>query len=336
MKTKLLFLLLLIAVSGKFIYSQVDLNKTAQSTMNFLLVSNSPKAAALGDAFTSISKGAESMFYNPAGLTGMEKEFDINLNYTRWIADINYLSGGVAWNLGLYGVVGLSLLTVDYGDIYGTSLIDGSQILDYPLGYIDNGIISNVGAYSIGLSYAKAISNEFSIGGTIKYVGQNLGQSIISSDTKENSATKFVFDAGVKYKTGFKDFAFGMSIKNFATNLKREEIEEQLPLVFSLGASLNLMSLIDENIASENSLVLSTDFMHHNNYSERLNLGLEYKYMSMFALRGGYQTNRDLASWSGGVGFQTKLFSYDIELNYSYSIMEFFDNLNRISLIFSF
>ena len=336
MKKIFLILFLFLIVYSKLIYSQVDLNKTAQSTMNFLLVSNSSKAASLGDAFTSVSRGAESMFYNPAGLAGMEKEFDINLNYTQWIAEINYLSGGVAWNSGLYGVIGVSLLTIDYGDINGTSLIDGSQIEDYPLGYIDNGLVSNVGAYCIGLSYAKAISNEFSIGVSIKIAGQDLGQNLLSSDLKENDATKLVFDAGVKYNTEFKDFVFGMSIRNFATNLKREEFEEQLPLVFSLGASINLMKILNEDLAAENSIILSSDFMHPNNYSERLNFGLEYKYLGMFALRGGYQTNRDIASWSGGVGLQTTLFNYNVELNYSYSVMEFFNDVNRISLAFTF
>ena len=335
---KIIFLILFstITLINNFLYSQVNLNKTAQSTMNFLLVSNSPKSAGMGDAFTAVSKGAESMFYNPAGLSAMETEFDINFNYTQWIADINYLSGAIAWNLGLYGVVGFNLLTIDYGDIRGTSLIDNSQINEYPLGYIDNGLVSNVGAYCIGLSYAKAISNEFSIGGTIKFAGQNLGENQLSTGLKENDATKFVFDAGVKYQTGFKDFNFGMSIRNFATNLKREEYEEQLPLVFSLGASINLIKLIDENLSDVNSIILSSDFMHHNNYSERFNFGIEYKYMNMFAFRSGYQTNRDIASWSGGVGFNTTLLSYDIEINYSYSAFEYFNDVNRLSLTFAF
>lgn len=333
---KTILILLLFTLFPKLFYSQVDLNKTAQSTMNFLLVSNSSKAASMGDAFTSLSKGAESMFYNPAGLSEIKKEFDINLNYTQWIAEINYLSGGFAWSLGTYGVVGVSLLTVDYGDINGTSLIDGSQIDEYPLGYIDNGLVSSVGAYCLGLSYSKAISNEFSIGGTIKIAGQNLGENVYSTGSKENNAYKFVFDAGVKYKTEYKDFTFGMSIRNFATTLKREEFEEQLPLVFSLGASMNIMKLFSENISNDNSIILSSDFLHHNNYSERLNFGLEYKYKNMISLRTGYQTNRDLASWSGGLGLQTTLLNYDLELCYSYSVMEFFNNVNRISLAFMF
>ena len=317
-------------------HSQVDLNKTAQSTMNFLSVGTSSRASALGEAFTAIGSGSESMFYNPSGLTNVTKDFDITLNYTNWIADIKYISGGVAWNLGAYGVVGFNMLTVNYGVINGTSLIGPDESDLYPLGYKDNGELSNVGAYAVGLSYAKAISEEFSIGGNIKIAGQNLGESDFGSTVKENNATKLVFDAGVSYSTGFKGFIFGMSIRNFSTNIKREEIEEQLPLLFSLGAAANLMDVIDEDLAETNPVLLEIDFLHPNNYSERVNMGLEYKFQNMIAVRLGYQTNRDLASWSAGLGFNSSISDYDFEVGYSYSRFEFFDSVSRISLSFAF
>jgi len=327
---KINFLLTIILLISSFSFSQVDLDKTAQSTMNFLLVSTSPKASALGDAYTNIGSGSESMFYNPAGLTDMKTQFDLNINYTGWIADINYLSGGIAWNLNDYGVVGINLLTVDYGVINGTSL----TLERNELGYIDDGEVSNVGAYSIGLSYARAISQEFSIGGNVKLVGQNLGVSVLQTGTVDNNASKLSFDAGVKYRTSFKGFTFGMSIRNFATNIKREIYDEQLPLIFAAGIAINLMDVVYPD--HENPLFVAVDFLHQNNYSERVNLGAEYKFLDMIALRGGYQTNRDLASWSGGVGLSQTLFDYDLEVNYSYSRFEIFDSVSRLSLHVSF
>ena len=329
-------LIIITIVVTKSANSQTDLNKTAQSTMNFLLVGTSSKASAMGEAFVTTGKGSESMFYNPAGLSLMDNTFDINLNYTQWIADINYISGGAAWSLSEFGVIGAHLLTVDYGTINGTSLISTSEQSLYPLGYKDNGPVNNVGAYIVGLSYAKTITQEFSMGLTLKLAGQNLGQSTFGSSTKDNDATKLVIDAGVRYQTGFKEFTFGMFIRNFATNIKREEIEEQLPLLFSFGASINVMEVISEEISKNNSITFALDFLHQNSYSERVNLGLEYKFLDMFALRGGYQTNRDLASWSGGVGFNTSLSEYDIAVDYSYSSFEIFNSVNRISLNFSF
>ncbi len=333
MHKKIIILFFILYLFSSICYSQIGLNKVAQSTMNFLLVSTSPRASAIGEAFTTLGTGSESMFYNPAGLAIMKKDFDININYTQWIADINYLGGGAAYNLGNYGVVGVNILTVDYGEIHGTSLLTASEKYIYQEGFKENGLLSNVGAYSVGISYAKSISTQFSIGGTVKLVGQNLGESLLSNGVKKNNASKLAFDAGVRYLTGFKSFGFGMMIRNFASNIKREELDEQLPLMFTLGAGMNIMELIDPE--QSNSLYLAVDFVHQNNFSERVNFGMEFKFMDMLSLRGGYQTNRDLASWSGGVGFNTSVSDYDIELNYSYSRFEIFDSVSRLSLVFT-
>ncbi len=333
MQKKILIQFLILFLVSNACYPQIGLNKVAQSTMNFLLVSTSPRASAIGEAFTTLGTGSESMFYNPAGLAIMKKDFDININYTQWIADINYLGGGVAYNLGNYGAVGLNVLTVDYGEIHGTSLLTEAEKFIYQEGFKENGLLSNVGAYSIGISYAKSISTQFSIGGTVKLVGQNLGESLLSNGVKKNNASKLAFDAGVRYLTGFKSFGFGMMIRNFASNIKREELDEQLPLMFTLGAGMNIMDLIDPE--QSNSLYLAVDFVHQNNFSERVNFGMEFKFMDMLSVRGGYQTNRDLASWSGGIGLNTSVSDYDIELNYSYSRFEIFDSVSRLSLVFT-
>ena len=299
--------LLMTALTG--VNAQVGLNKLAQSTMNFQLVSVSPKASAMGEAYYAYGTGSDAMFFNPAGMAEMNTTFDANISFTQWIADINYYAGAISWNLGNYGVVGLNLLSVDYGTIIGTSL-------DVQKGYIDNGNVQNVGAYSFGLSYAKAVSNEFLVGANVRYVGQNLGQNLFNDGTSvKNDATKLAFDLGVKYITGFKDFRFGMAIRNFSSDITREVISEQLPLTFTLGGAIDLMDFFDEGHDKNTSLTLAADFLHPNNYSERVNMGLEYRLLGVLALRGGYQTNRDIQSWSTGIGFNTTLGGTTWEVN---------------------
>jgi hypothetical protein len=301
--------------------------------MNFQLVSISPKASALGEAFVAIGKGSESVFFNPAGMVETNRKFDVTLYTTRWIADINYYAGAITWSLGLYGSVGFSVLTVDYGTVYGTSLVSASEQGLYPEGYKDNGEISNVGAYSVGLSYGKAISNQFMIGGNARVVGQNLGESLLGGgDLKDNNASKLVFDAGVKYYTGFKSVRFGMAIRNFSSNVKREVIEEQLPLLFTMGVAMDLFDVIMPNHSQSSALTFAFDFLHPNNYSERINMGLEYIFLGNFALRGGYQTNRDITSWSVGLGLNSTIRNNDIRFDYSYSALDIFDNVNRFSI----
>jgi hypothetical protein len=330
---KIIFMLPAVILFTINCFGQVGLNKLAQSTMNFQLVSISPRASAMGDAYYAVGTGAESIFYNPAGLAEQANTFNVVVDYTQWIADINYIGGAASWNLGNYGTVGISLLSVNYGTIYGTSLDPNSGSA---LGYIDNGTLSNVGAYSFGVGYAKAVSTQFSIGGNVRIAGQNLGENhfVDGTDTK-NNASKLVFDVGVKYYTGFKNFRFGMAIRNFSSNIIREAVYEQLPLTFTVGTAIDLMDFINPEHSSDDALTFAVDFLHSNNYSERFNIGAEYKLLGMLALRGGYQTNRDIASWSLGIGVNKNIGGNEIGVNYSFSKMDVFKNINRLSVEFS-
>ncbi len=313
--------------------AQVNIDKVAQSTMNFQLVSISPIASAMGDAYTAVGTGADAICYNPAAMADMNgKTFNVALDYTQWIADINYYAGAISWNLKNYGAVGFSFLSVDYGTINGTSL--------NPLGgYIDNGPVSNVGAYSVGLTYSKYINTQFMVGGNVRIVGQSLGSNTFSDGSSlSNSVTKLAFDLGVKYQTLFNGFRFGMVIRNFSSDVKWQELDEQLPLTFTMGAAIDLLDFVDKNHDQGTGLTFAVDVLHSNSYSERVNLGLEYRILGMFALRGGYQTNRDVQSWSAGVGLNTTVAGSDLQVNYSYSKITqiAFNNVNRISVAMSF
>ena len=324
----LVIAILLAALPGR---SQVDLKKLGQSTMNFQLVSLSARASALGEAVYATSTGAEAIFYNPAGMTDATRTLDVALFYTRWIADIGYYAGGVTWDFGSFGNVGLSAMGVDYGTVNATRLSSSTAQV-----YEDMGEMSNIGAWSFGLTYARAINTQFSIGGTMRYTGQSLGQSLLAGGLKDNDAWRFVFDMGVMYNTGFRSFCFGMAIRNFSGQVRREEIDEQLPLTFTVGMAADVLEMASPGSKRESSLTLGVDYLHPNNYTERLNLGLEYVTFGALALRAGYQTNRDVASWSAGLGFFTTMEGRDVRVDYSYSQMDQFDGVNRFSLGFGF
>jgi hypothetical protein len=310
--------------------AQVDLKKLGQSTMNFQLVSVCARASALGEAVYATSSGAEAIFFNPAGIVDAERTVDAGLYYAQWIADIRYFAGGAAWDLGEYGSVGVSAMGVDYGTLHATRLVsDASSVV-----YEEAGEMGNVGAWSFGVSYARAINTQFSIGGTMRYTGQSLGQSLLAGGLTDNDAATLVFDMGVKYNTGFRGFRFGMAIRNFSAQVRREEIDEQLPLTFTLGVAADLMEAISPGEERESGLTLGADYLHTNNYTERMNFGLEYTFLRAVALRGGFQTNRDVASWSAGVGIFTTLEGRDVRVDYSWSQMDFFGGISRFSLGF--
>ncbi len=311
-----------------------NVKQTGQASMTFLQVGVVPKAAAMGDAYTAMSKGVQSVFFNPAGLTEMDSHFEAFVSSTQWFADIKYLAGAVAWNTDNYGAFALSFITVDYGTIKGTAFT--------PVGgtgpnYLLTGDVSNVGAYSIGLTYVKGISSKFSIGGTVKYVGQQLGQlTNASGNTSDNNANKLAFDMGIKYFPGIKSLRLGMSIRNFSTFVQYQSFQSPLPLAFSVGLGINLMDLFNEEMSENHQLLLSSEFIHPNDYTDRVNTGLEYTFMNMVSIRTGYETNHDILSWSGGIGLGTSFGGTRIEVDYSYSNLKDFDGVNRFALNIGF
>ena len=340
MKQIIIYIVTIISISALSLFAQTDLNgvgqdgvnlkKTGQTSFNFLQIPVSPRGVGMGNAYTALSQGVESIFSNPAGLPEMTRDYEFFVSSTQWIADIKYLAGAAAWNAGNYGAIGFSFVVVDYGTIRGAALVPSADAGSNPLGYTPTGNIQNVGAYSFGLTYVKAVSTKFSIGGTVKYVGQQLGQSY--DGTSDNNASKLAFDMGVKYFPGIKSLRLGMSIRNFSTPVRYHSFESPLPLAFSVGLGMNLMDLINKDNSEDHVLMISSEFIHPNDYTDRVNTGIEYTFMNLVSLRAGYQTNHDVLSWSGGIGLGTSLAGTRIDVDYSYSHTKYFDGVNRFAL----
>lgn len=317
------FLLLFFSFTS---FSQV--NKVAQSGFQFLKVTTGARAAAMGGAMTETSFDANAVFFNPAGIAKIEGRADIMANITQWIASIKYNSLAAAYTFENIGTFGLSVLYADYGnDIVGTMVANNDQ------GYITTGNLS-VGAYDIGLSYARNISEQFSVGGTVKYLYQHLGSNTLpGGNIKKNEISGFGFDFGTIFYPGVKSFRFGLSINNFAKSFRYEQESFALPLTFTIGVAMNVFDLI--NIDNQ-SLLLAIDAIHPNDFSERLKFGAEYTFMNMFIGRVGYVSNNDIEGISAGIGVKYNVAGLNLKVDYSYSDMKYFDGVNRFSLGFTF
>jgi hypothetical protein len=332
-----IFLLVSFVIAQEVVDEQgVGLKKSGQTTMNFLEVNVIPRAVGMGDAYTAVGEGISSVFYNPAGLSEINNRFEILVTTTQWIADINYYVAGVGWNLGNVGTLGLSLLSVDYGDIIGTRLLSVEESETDNVGYLETGPVDNVGAYSIGLTYARNISHAFSMGVALNYANQQLGQSIVYGGQKDNAQGKIFFNLGAKYYTPIKSLRLGMSMRNFSTQVKYEEISAYLPMTFAVGAAMDLMSVLMRSDENNNSLLASVEFTHPNNYTERLRLGLEFNWSGILALQVGYNTNHDISSLAFGFGISGEIMNTRASVSYSYSRMDIFDDVNRLGLTFAF
>ena len=319
--------ILLVSVSNNFAQT-----KLAQTGMKFLSVSTDARASAMGEANTALHTNSSAMFYNPAGMANLSKNFDVSFGQTSWIADINYMHAAAAYvpfgDLN-WGVIGVSVMAVDYGDLQGTIRASNEQ------GYLDVGKFSPVG-FMVGIGYAKMLSEKFSIGGNIKYVKQSIGTGITGfsgeGDIAESdlSAEAAAFDFGVIYWTGYKSLNIGMSIRNFSQEIKFIDEGFQLPLTFKLGASINAVDFTDLD-AEMHSFIVSVDASHPRDFKEQVFLGGEYMFMKTFSVRAGYSFPQDERGFSAGIGVQHDLAGLFLALDYAYAPFGVFDNVHRIT-----
>jgi hypothetical protein len=314
--------------------------KLAQTGFQFLSVGTDARATAMGDAFTSVDAGAASLFYNPATLALTERTLNFSVNQMTWIADINYLSGAVCYNpaRGRYGTFGLSFVTVDYGDFYGTVVSTSEK------GYEDTGMFS-VSAMALGLSYAHQLSDRFSVGGQVKYTYQDLGAHTTVANTRilrdeitpddliqedYNRATA-AFDFGTFYRTGFKSLAFGMSVRNFSQDIRYEKETFQLPLTFKIGFSMDVLDFLPQ-MPENHEFLLSVDAAHPRSFPEYISVGGEYKLMQILSLRAGYVGSQSDYGFVAGFGVS----KFGVSIDYSYAPFTIFEDVNRISVRFAY
>jgi hypothetical protein len=317
--------------------SNAQNKKIAQTGFQFLTVGTDARSTALGEAFTTVENGSNSLFYNPAGMASANTFLDVSFNSMGWIADINYLSGTIGLNIedGKYGVFGLSFLNVDYGDFLFTRVSNSES------GYEDITTgVSKPYAFSVGVGYAIQLSQKFSVGGQIKYVKQSLGTSdvpvyegignVVGVEQKQYELSVLAFDFGTIYRTGFKSLVFGMSVRNFSEEVKYEKEGFQLPLSFRIGISIDAFDFI-ESVGSEHSLLVVADAVHPRSFPEYLSFGGEYVFMNLLSLRAGYVFGQDLYDFTAGFGIR----KFGFELNYSFTPYFEFKDIHRFSVAFS-
>jgi hypothetical protein len=333
MKKSMLVILSVLILAGAGMGAENK--KLAQTGFQFLSVVSDARAAAMAEAMTSLETGSSALFFNPAGMANMTGFMDIAASDNQWIAEIrhNAFSAAISPANGEYGVIGFSLQTVDYGDFYGTRVDKASD-----LGYTDTEIF-NLTAMSAGVGYAKRLTDRFSVGGQVRWVKQDLGESLIPvitteldtlEDTVTNDLTPMAFDFGTQFKTGFRSLVFGMSVRNFSKEIKYVEEGFQLPLVFNLGISMNVFDFLEENPIDQ-SLIVTIDASHYRSHPEQIKVGLDYQLMHLLSIRGGYISNNDESGLSFGVGVN----KYGLGLDYAYTPFGVFDKVQRMSVRFS-
>ena len=323
--------------------------KVAQVGMQFLKIGIGARAVGMGEACIVSVNDMSSIFWNPGALALTETS-GMALYQTNWICDIKHYAFAGAFDLKKYGMVGISLIYMDYPTLTATRPPQSWE-LGQPVHVLGEFSIAEI---AVGLTYSRRVTDKLSIGGQVKYVYQDLGGSdIILSNIQDptdptklagyetthvnNNVGAFGFDFGSVYYTGLKSLRFGMVVQHFSKDMEYKSAKDKrhepfsMPLTFKLGLAMEISDFWTEDYETH-KLTLSTDLLHPRDYTERVHLGLEYWFKNMLALRGGYKFNYSSESFSGGIGIRFSMGGMNAYLDYSISNFgEYLDYINRFN-----
>jgi hypothetical protein len=289
---------LIITMAGTTVITKAgNSDRAGQAGATEILINPWAKGSGWNGVNVANVNGLESQFSNVAGLA-FTKKTEVQFSYTDWLkgADVNINAFGLAQKVGESGVFGLSVISMNFGDVQVTTT-------ELPEG--------GIGTYSpqflnIGLSYAKAFSNSIYGGITVK---------IISESISNSKAQGVAFDAGIQYVTGYNEdrdnLKFGIALKNVGSPMKftgdgfsfrsdppspqnyqltveSRSAQYELPSLVSIGASY------DFDLADDHVITLAAAFTSNSFTYDQAGIGAEYTFKQMFAVRVGYLNEKDI------------------------------------------
>ncbi len=268
--------------------------RSGQAGASELLINPWSRSSGWGTANVAGVRGLEGIYSNVAGLAFTEKT-ELIFSQTSWLqygskmfdaneSVSNISSFGFSQKVGESGVLGMSVMSMDFGEIEITTV-------ELP----DGGIGTFSPKYlNLGFSYARIFSNSIYGGVTVKLVSEQISNL---------AAQGIALDAGIQYVTGKKDnLKFGISLKNVGPRMSfsgdglsfrnyvdpnYEMTVEQRSSEFELPALLNIGASYDVNVNLHRVTTAGT-FTSNSFQKDQYRLGVEYSYKEILMLRGGY------------------------------------------------
>lgn len=230
------------------------------SAYQFLQLGVGARPSAMGGAFAGVGGGVSAVYWNPAGLAGLER-CELSMTHALWLEDITYtnLAAGVPALGGTVGVAFNLLATrgIQQADNTGTRLAESYDMVD-----------------SMQLvSYARRWG-DLSLGVNLKH---------ISSRIENEDSTSYAADLGALYgglKPMGRTLTLGVAAQNLGTEAKYVEEAAPLPVILRAGAAMDLFK----------GLLVSADAVYKEE-EVRLHAGAEFTTglgSVDVALRAGY------------------------------------------------
>lgn len=274
----------------------------------FLKIGVGARATAMGSAFVAVADDASSAYWNPAGVARMTDRALV-FDSVDWFADIQMMHASYVFNIpfvpGTFAVQGRSLMM-------------GRQEVRTVFRPDGDGTTYDAGDLSLGLTYARLLTDKFSTGITVHYVQSTLA---------EWTATGTVFDFGTLYDTGYRSLKIGMSIQSIGSEMVFVDDAVKMPTVFRVGMAMDLIN------TKGHTLLASGEFQHPPDNAERANFGMEYGIGGFAFVRGGYYFRYDLERFGLGGGVRIPAGTgLAIQADYSYTENRNLPAVHRVSV----
>lgn len=257
---------------------------------NFLKIDTGNRAIAMGGAYAGVSRDIISIYYNPAGISELNKK-EVYFMYRKWLFNTDYGSLSYAQNFKKIGSMGISVI---YYQLPEVPEVDS-------LGY-DTGSILSGNNYALIFTLAREVYAGILMGLNIKY----LNERVFNSENKS-----IVLDLGLQkeiYTTPSDSIVLGAAIQNWNTKFN---IDYSNPVPLNIKTGMEYMAYKNFKLNFDINKQIDRDF--------RYNIGAEYKFFNMILIRSGYKIGYDLESFSVGFGVDSQYFFHKIVLNIDYS-----------------
>ena len=293
------------------IMAEGDNDKVGSSAFKFLNIQTDAHGAALGGLAAQAS-GANALFWNPAGIAGSEG-MGVSAGMTQWLVETQVMNAGVVMPM-MGGTVGLSLVSVDYGDIMKSGWGEESgQFIFQP----------NQGSFaatdmSLQASYGKSLSDKFSLGATAKMISQKIDDVSISG---------LAFDIGTQFNTGYRGISMGAVVSNFGPDVDSQAPEDasyeefpgmSLPMTFSFG-------VVGEAIPGLNA---GLNVLKQADMAQEFIFNGEYSVAGLASVRSSYNISNEQQPMSFGFG----LGMAGVTANVAISTPQHFDPVMRFGI----
>ena len=293
------------------IMAEGDNDKVGSSAFKFLNIQTDAHGAALGGLAAQAS-GANALFWNPAGIAGSEG-IGVSAGMTQWLVETQVMNAGVVMPM-MGGTVGLSLVSVNYGDIMKSGWGEESgQFIFQP-----NQDSFTATDMSLQASYGKSLSDKFSLGATAKMISQNIDNVSISG---------LAFDIGTQFNTGYRGISMGAVVSNFGPDVDSQAPEDasyeefpgmSLPMTFSFG-------VVGEAIPGLNA---GLNVLKQADMAQEFIFNGEYSVAGLASLRFSYNISNEQQPMSFGFG----LGMAGVTANVAISTPQHFDPVMRFGI----